>query len=442
MRAKLTKRLIDSTTPHPEKDVFLWDEALPGCGLRVKRLAEGRKGEVKTFIVQYRTPHGRTRRFAVARYRVMTLEEARTEARQILARAEKGEDPSADRKKARAAKTVSDLADSYYTDAEAGRVLHRGRPKKPLTLQTDKGRIERHIKPLLGTKPIEGLTRQDVIRFMNAVQDGKTAARFKTGRKRGLANVRGGRGAAAKCVTLLGAMFTYAERQGWVSDNPCRGIEKPASIERQRHLTDKEYAALGKALIQMEAEGANNTALNAIRALALTGCRKGEILNLKAAGVDKAARGLRLEDTKTGRQLRPCGNTALVFLADLSAGFKKGGGWAFPATRGDGPLVGVVKPFARACAIAKIRGATLHTLRHSFATVAHELGFSELTIAGLLGHRAGSVTARYAHHVDSALAAAADRVSAVIAARMEGRERRAGEVVNLPTRATGAKGKG
>ena len=62
-----------------------------------------------------------------------------------------------------------------------------------------------------------------------------------------------------------------------------------------------------------------------------------------------------------------------------------------------------------------------HTLRHSFAAAAAELGFSELTIAGLLGHSVPGVTARYAHVPDSALVAAADRVSARIAAALDGK---------------------
>ena len=70
------------------------------------------------------------------------------------------------------------------------------------------------------------------------------------------------------------------------------------------------------------------------------------------------------------------------------------------------------------CAEAKLDAVTPHTLRHAFATVAHELGYSELTIAGLLGHSAGSVTSRYAHHVDHAMASAADKVSATIGQRM------------------------
>ena len=50
-----------------------------------------------------------------------------------------------------------------------------------------------------------------------------------------------------------------------------------------------------------------------------------------------------------------------------------------------------------------------HVLRHTFASVAGDLGFSELTIAGLLGHSARGVTQGYVH-VDTALVVPADRV--------------------------------
>ncbi len=88
----------------------------------------------------------------------------------------------------------------------------------------------------------------------------------------------------------------------------------------------------------------------------------------------------------------------------------------------------------KAFAKAGIEGASIHTLRHAFSTVAHELGYSEMTIAGLLGHKGHSVTGRYAHHVDRALIAAADRVSAVIADRLAGKDSSEETVVDLQTR--------
>ena len=65
---------------------------------------------------------------------------------------------------------------------------------------------------------------------------------------------------------------------------------------------------------------------------------------------------------------------------------------------------------------------TPHTLRHSFASVAGDLGFTESTIAAMLGHAAGTVTSRYVHHLDSVLVAAADKVATAIHAMMTGSE--------------------
>ena len=74
----------------------------------------------------------------------------------------------------------------------------------------------------------------------------------------------------------------------------------------------------------------------------------------------------------------------------------------------------------RACGAARLEDVTPHTLRHTFASVAGDLGFSELTIAALLGHAARGVTQRYVH-IDEALRVAADKVSAEIAALLGGR---------------------
>ena len=69
----------------------------------------------------------------------------------------------------------------------------------------------RHIKPLLGQLRVAAVTREDVECFMHDVAEGKTAAKTKT-KPRGLARVRGGKGAANRTVGLLGAIFTYAVR--------------------------------------------------------------------------------------------------------------------------------------------------------------------------------------------------------------------------------------
>ena len=76
------------------------------------------------------------------------------------------------------------------------------------------------------------------------------------------------------------------------------------------------------------------------------------------------------------------------------------------------PIVGYRKISMR---IAKLGGLpadiTPHVLRHSFASLAADLGYNEPTIASLLGHKTHSITNRYMHSADTVLLAAADAVA-------------------------------
>jgi Phage integrase family len=67
-------------------------------------------------------------------------------------------------------------------------------------------------------------------------------------------------------------------------------------------------------------------------------------------------------------------------------------------------------------------GITPHVLRHSFASVANDLGFTEVTIAALVGHAKGSVTSKYIHTLDTALIMAADTISGYIQGLLDGIE--------------------
>ena len=425
--ARLRKRDIDAVQPVSGKTLRLWDDDPRSFGVYVK------PSGVKSFFVQYLSPvTARKRRYTIGQYGRLTIDQARTIAKDILARVAKDEDPLITRTKERehalsTADTVAELCDDYLRDAKVGLVTYRGRPKKESTLATDHGRIERHIKPLLGKKTARDVTQRDIERAMHDIRLGKTAVNVKT-KLRGRAIVTGGAGTAARTIGLLGSIFTYAVKHGIRADNPVRGVERPVDAQRDRVLSPDEYKSLGKALDKLERTGANKVALRAYRVLALTGCRRGEVFGLTHAEIDPHRQCLRLADTKSGAQVRAIGRSAMDVLT-LPA-FDDESEFVFRATRGDGCLTDV-KPFRTACEKAGLTDVSLHTLRHSFASVGLELEYSELTIAGLLGHRSHSVTARYSHHVDQALVAAADRISAIIARRLEGKREKGGEVVTL-----------
>jgi integrase len=128
--------------------------------------------------------------------------------------------------------------------------------------------------------------------------------------------------------------------------------------------------------------------------------------------------------------VRPIGLVALDALGRTMARSK--GQFVFPAARGPGNFQGVVKAW-RLIARRRLPGATLHTLRHSFASMGEDLGLTLPTIGALLGHSVRGVTSSYIHKLDPALVAAANRVAGAIAANMDGASSLT-RVVQMPVR--------
>jgi integrase len=399
---KLTKRAIDALTPPEKGETFAWDQELRGFGVRVKATGG------KTYFVQYRNVEGRTRRLAIGHHGALTPDQARAEARQKLAAAARGEDPSEDRHRLRNGMSVGEICDWYLEHAKTGRILgRRRRPIKLSTLAMDESRIETHIRPLLGSRSIRGLTLWDIEGMQSAIVAGRTA---KPRNGRGGVTT-GGAGVASRAVGTLRAIFGHAVRLGIIEKNPAAGVRLVASTPKTRRLSFAELKLLGQAMREALAEGEHPVGLAAIRLALLTGFRRGEILGLQHRWVHGAEGYIAFPDTKTGPQIRAIGPRAAELIVAQPA--QKGSPYVFPGDWQDRHFVGMVRVLDRVCARAGLDDITPHVLRHTFASVAGNLNFSELTIKGLLGHAPRGVTQGYVH-LDMALVVAADKVSTEI----------------------------
>ena len=407
MRGKIIKSAVDSLVAKDAAEFTLWDSEIRGFGVRARR------GGAKSYILHYRAGTGRNaplRKLTIGRHgSPWTPQTARVEARRLLGLVASGEDPAIVRSAERRAMTVAELCDLYLAEG----ATH----KKPSTLKADRGRITHHIKPLLGKKLVEKITRADIERMMIDVKTGSTASSPPKDSKRPPGSLpTGGTGVAAQCVALVSTLLTFAVARTMRSDNPAKGIRKPPGRKMERFLSEDEIARLAEVLDAEFNQTGNPYPAAAIKLLLLTGGRRSEILGLQWGHVDFERQCLRLPDSKTGAKVVYLNAPALEVLAGLPR--MESNPHVIPGKCERAPFGGIDKVWFRVRAAAGLRHVRLHDLRHSFASMGVAGGLSLPIIGALLGHKHPATTGRYAHLSAEPLRAANDMVGTRIAAAM------------------------
>ncbi len=394
--AKITKRSVDAITPG-ERDQYLWDTDLGGFGLKVT--PKGRK----VYLVQYqRGRGGKTQRVTIGPHGVLTADQARGEAERLLASVRLGADPAEDRRSRRKESTISELANRYLKE-------HVKRHNKPSTASEFERIVETRIKPRLGNLKISDLTRAKVKEFHNEKADAPYAA------NRELACL-------SKMMSLAAGDWELRE------DNPCRGIRKYPERKREVFFSDEDLKNIGESMQELEQAGTEfEGCFRAIRLLATTGLRLGEVLNLRWDDFEPIRGTLRLVDAKAGPRTVSLGSVVQELLAAMG----RTGSHICHAADPDEPLAKTTlhRFWTLLKTKAGLPNSRPHDFRHTAGTFAAQAGLNAFMIRDLLGHKTMAMTGRYVERHADPMRAAADAVANRVAAAMDGRP--AAEVVDL-----------
>ena len=281
--AKITKRTVDALKPAADRDVLLWDDELPGFGVRCR--PSGRK----VYFLKYRTAGGRQRWLTLGRHGPLTLDAARAKALREKAAVADGNDPSGARQRKRGENTVAMVADRYLAE-------HVAAHNKASIAGEARRIVETRIKSVLGNIKITDLTRADIKAWHQAM----SATPYEANR------------ALAYCSKMLSLAATDWELR---EDNPCLGIKRFPERKRERFFSDGELAKLGEALSAAERAGSEPPGfILLVRLLATTGMRLGEALEIRWSDVDLPASAVRLRDAKSGARTVHLGAAAVAIL--------------------------------------------------------------------------------------------------------------------------------
>ncbi len=356
-KAHLTHRIIDTFVAGRWMTDY-WDGQLPGFGVRVSK--SGRK----TFIVRYQGANGSKRRLNLGMYPVMSLAEARDQAREKLAAIARGEDPQVEKVAERQAPTFGELSEIY---------LERHAKVKKRRWQEDERKLRVDLLPHWKSRKAGSIARADVTELLDGIV------------------ARGAPIMANRVKALISKIFNFGIGRGLVEHNPCLLVPMPARERpRERVLSEDEIRRLWTLL-----EDENPTMSATFKMRLLTAQRGVEVLKMRWRHIDGTWWTIPAEVAKNGLTHRvPLAPQVLTLLDELRPQTGKSA-WVFASPRKTSrPIVSVQSAAERLAERSGI-AFTPHDLRRTAASFMTSMGISRLVVSKLLNHVESGVTSIY-----------------------------------------------
>ena len=390
--ADLTPHFVATIViPSSQRKQTYFDTRTKGFALEV------RQSGGRTYYLRYTDARGRTRYIKLADAADVTVAQARKLCEQKRNQIAMGIDPLEEKATKRQVPTFGEFA--------TGRYLPFVQANKR-SWKTDETLIRTHLIPVLGSKFLDEITPEDVLKLQ---QKG-----LKDGAAPGSVNRR---------IILLRYMLNLAWRD-WkipgVTGNPTHGIRLlPENNKKERYITADEIGRLHKAV-----EASPNPMLKYIVAfLVLTGARRNEVLHAAWPDFDLTKGMWRIPVSKSGFARHIPLNKGALAILEMVRGLSRSQ-YVFGNPKTGSYYQHIWQAWDTARRKAGLPDVRLHDLRHTFASLLINSGRSLYEVQKLLGHTQVKTTQRYAHLTQETLLEASEsgtqHINACIGIELDG----------------------
>jgi integrase len=454
MPSKLITKMVDAEPAPAKGRKLLYDTEVRGLAAAIYAPTGRNKSGNRSFLLNYSVA-GISRFFTIGSRPAWTVDAARTEARELRRRVDRGEDIAVEKRERRDAPTIKDLIERYETE-------HLPRKSSKPGRVADEKRMLAIVGTELGyARKVADIHFGDIEAMHRRVTESGRPVR------------------ANRVLAICSKMFSLSlrpaagETKPWrdaAQGNPCKGVARNPETAKERFFATAELAALSDALNASDAPG---SAADCIKLIMLSGCRPGEAMGARWEEFEVEP-GYWVKPAATTKQRKthkaPLNPAAIELLNKLRAerrSDKNKSPWVFPGQNRPGaPLAQIWSVWYRAreqatislwatsdkpeiaAVVADLRGrlnreptitecrteaglrdvtlpvglmdARPYDLRHTFASVGAGGGLSLAIIGRLLGHTQHRTTMRYAHLADDPLREATTKIGSVIAGAGKG----------------------